>query len=357
MARDKKPPRADTAGDPEDDPALQSEVRAFAASLGLSGGGGGGGGGGFAFDDFAPPTPAVAKQRKDEGEAGRRKDGKDERRQQQGKDAGDKQGRDRKQPQRPADAADRREGSGAPPTPAGPPAARDPIRERGWNAGAGPRPASLLLGPSSSSAGPPARSVLPKDDPAVWHEAQLPLLVPPPAAAAPRSSPSSTAGALPDPDDPSLDAKRRKELRRLERRRLKQQQQRQAGGADDGDDASAAASPLLLSLDDDTVERLRQRAEALLEAEAAAYEQALGRRSAGDARWLQQVRKSGTTADRVAAMTLLVQVRFFRFLFVFFVCFFLAGGGRTQKTRRSHSRSARLLARLKAPREFIRAER
>lgn len=33
----------------------------------------------------------------------------------------------------------------------------------------------------------------------------------------------------------------------------------------------------------------------------------MGRRSSADAKWLQQVRRSGTTADKVAAMSVLVQ--------------------------------------------------
>lgn len=33
----------------------------------------------------------------------------------------------------------------------------------------------------------------------------------------------------------------------------------------------------------------------------------MGRRSTADAKWLQQVRRSGTTADKVAAMSVLVQ--------------------------------------------------
>ena len=33
----------------------------------------------------------------------------------------------------------------------------------------------------------------------------------------------------------------------------------------------------------------------------------MGRRSGADAKWLQQVRRSGTTTDKVAAMSVLVQ--------------------------------------------------
>lgn len=60
--------------------------------------------------------------------------------------------------------------------------------------------------------------------------------------------------------------------------------------------------------DDDAAEVLRQKAEQLLEREAALFEKSLQRRNAGDARWLQQVRRAGTTADKVAAMSMLVQV-------------------------------------------------
>lgn len=38
-----------------------------------------------------------------------------------------------------------------------------------------------------------------------------------------------------------------------------------------------------------------------------AFEQNVGRRSSADAKWLQQVRRGGTTADRVAAASVLVQ--------------------------------------------------
>ena len=38
-----------------------------------------------------------------------------------------------------------------------------------------------------------------------------------------------------------------------------------------------------------------------------AFEQNMGKRSSGDSKWLQQVRRSGTTSDKVAAMSVLVQ--------------------------------------------------
>jgi hypothetical protein len=46
----------------------------------------------------------------------------------------------------------------------------------------------------------------------------------------------------------------------------------------------------------------------MLENEAAAFEREMGRRNPADFRWLQQVKRSGTTADKVAAYTLQVQV-------------------------------------------------
>jgi hypothetical protein len=328
MARDKRGggPAAADAADADDDPDLQSEVRAFAASLGFSGGGAGGGaGGGFAFDDFAPPPTAAAKKGSSRGEKDDAVAATTDRRAKPDSSSKKKHHHSKQKEAGGDDDNDPKaanNGRPAPPTPPQQqrpdPRARDPIRERGWNSGAGPRPASLFDSASRPSGGSPARSALPKDDPAVWHEAQLPALAPPPAAlAAAALAAASRPAHWPDPDDPSLDAKRRKELRRLERRRVKQQQGGGGGGGGGGAGAAGAASSQPLALDDDSAERLRQRADALLEAEAAAYEQALGRRSAGDARWLQQVRRSGTTADRVAAMTLLVQVRIW-FLGLFF---------------------------------------
>ena len=54
---------------------------------------------------------------------------------------------------------------------------------------------------------------------------------------------------------------------------------------------------------------LRQEGERLVEAEAAVFDSELARRNAADFKWLQQVKRSGTTADRVAAMTLMIRVR------------------------------------------------
>jgi len=352
MARDKHAPAAAD----QEDPALQSEVRAFAASLGLSGGGGG-----FAFDDFAPPPAAKRRGADKEQDKG---DERADDRERRGEGKQSQQQQQQKQQQRQPPPTAKGEGGSVRP-PRTPPdegtgggggggngsGARDPIRERGWNSGAGPRPA--FFAPSAGGAAG-ARSILPKDDPAVWHEAALPALVPPPAALARAAAAAAAAAArpssAPDPDDPTLDAKRRKELRRLERRR---QKQAAAGGAAAAAAATAGdgggggggigGAPPPLELDGDTVERLRQRADTLLEAEAAAYEQALGRRSAGDARWLQQVRRSGTTADRVAAMTLLVQVRssFLCFCFpVFRLLFVRSRRGRRKKEIERRARGA-----------------
>jgi ribosome biogenesis protein MAK21 len=63
------------------------------------------------------------------------------------------------------------------------------------------------------------------------------------------------------------------------------------------------------ALGEAAAEKLRSAGEALVEREAGAFEKDLARRNAADSRWLAQVRRSGTTADKVAAMTLLVQVR------------------------------------------------
>lgn len=51
-----------------------------------------------------------------------------------------------------------------------------------------------------------------------------------------------------------------------------------------------------------------QEGEKLLEAEAAVFDRELQRRNAADYKWLQQVKRSGTTADKVAAMTLMIRV-------------------------------------------------
>ena len=71
------------------------------------------------------------------------------------------------------------------------------------------------------------------------------------------------------------------------------------------DPQTSSAQPL----DDSAAQAVRARAEQLLEHEAQVFERDLAKRNASDAKWLQQVKRAGTTADKVAAMALLVQVR------------------------------------------------
>ncbi|KAK9819570.1 hypothetical protein WJX81_001337 [Elliptochloris bilobata] len=77
------------------------------------------------------------------------------------------------------------------------------------------------------------------------------------------------------------------------------------------EDAAAALLPAAAArqLSEDEVEAARVRADAALNAEREAFEREQGRHSGQDARWLSQVRRSGTAADRVAAATLLLQER------------------------------------------------
>ncbi|KXZ46949.1 hypothetical protein GPECTOR_39g443 [Gonium pectorale] len=60
-------------------------------------------------------------------------------------------------------------------------------------------------------------------------------------------------------------------------------------------------------VDPDLFELRRAAAEALMEAEAAAFEKELYKRNPSDAKWLQQVKRAGTSTDKLAAATLLVQ--------------------------------------------------
>jgi ribosome biogenesis protein MAK21 len=76
---------------------------------------------------------------------------------------------------------------------------------------------------------------------------------------------------------------------------------------------AAAALPALPTTSvppctDTELEALRKQAEQLAEGEASALEREMARRNPADYRWLQTVKTSGTTADRVAAITLQVQV-------------------------------------------------
>ena len=61
--------------------------------------------------------------------------------------------------------------------------------------------------------------------------------------------------------------------------------------------------------DEVLVEAKRAEAEAAMERESELFEADMGRKSGQDARWLQTVRRSGTTADKVAAHSLVIQVR------------------------------------------------
>ncbi|GIM15448.1 hypothetical protein Vretimale_18225, partial [Volvox reticuliferus] len=67
------------------------------------------------------------------------------------------------------------------------------------------------------------------------------------------------------------------------------------------------ATTMATAVDPDLFERRRAAAEALMDAEAAAFEKEVLRRNPGDAKWLQQVRRAGTSTDKLAAATLLVQ--------------------------------------------------
>lgn len=71
----------------------------------------------------------------------------------------------------------------------------------------------------------------------------------------------------------------------------------------------ATASGSHRPVSEEVLEALRTRADALLETEAQVFERDLSKRNSSDARWLQQVKRSGTTSDKIAATTLLVQVR------------------------------------------------
>ncbi|GLI62277.1 hypothetical protein VaNZ11_004885, partial [Volvox africanus] len=70
---------------------------------------------------------------------------------------------------------------------------------------------------------------------------------------------------------------------------------------------STAAAAAVKDVDPDLFERRRAAAEALMDAEAAAFEKELQYHNPGDSKWLQQVRRAGTSTDRLAAATLLVQ--------------------------------------------------
>lgn len=83
--------------------------------------------------------------------------------------------------------------------------------------------------------------------------------------------------------------------------------QNQGGGTQPSSSSSSQVAPPT-TLDDAQVDVLRQRCEELLANEAAAFDRDLKRRNAADYKWIMRVKRSGTTSDKVAAITLQVQV-------------------------------------------------
>lgn len=243
----------------EDSPDLRAEVRAFASQLGLSAAGAGGEA--FGYDDFAPEkakkrpsaaAAAAAAAAGDDGGAAAAANGK----QRKERGGGDKQQqqRDSKHGGKQRDDDHRgkqRRADGA--NGAADADAADALAERRAREKQAAHDAAVAGRQWADSVGPrpgeaAGRPLLGRGAPPIWFEAaaELPPLPPPPAGAA-------------------------------------------------------------ISADD--AEALRQAGERLIEREAAAFEKDLGRRNAADAKWLAQVKRGGTTADKVAAMTLLVQVR------------------------------------------------
>ncbi len=138
------------------------------------------------------------------------------------------------------------------------------------------------------------KSLLGKAESSVWYQtaAQLASLIPPKPAPAPPAEEAAPGG------------------------KKKDKKGKKGAKGDDGSDAAAAAAaaappaaPEAPQFDNDAYERKRAAAEALMEAEAAAFEKELSKRNPSDARWLQQVRRAGTGSDKMAAASLLVQVR------------------------------------------------
>ena len=89
---------------------------------------------------------------------------------------------------------------------------------------------------------------------------------------------------------------------------------------------SLPSSSSVTDPDLDLVEKLRQEGEQLLEAEAASFERELEKRNSADFKWLQQVKRSGTTADKVAAMTLMIRVSLIDSYFFTPICTTLSFG-------------------------------
>ncbi|EFN54473.1 hypothetical protein CHLNCDRAFT_52919 [Chlorella variabilis] len=250
-----------------EDDALKADVKAQLAQLGF------GSGGGFsdaAFDDFAPQKAnkrigkkqaggqqqqqdgkgrAVAKRQDDAATpGGKRQDAPPTGRQQQsgGRQQQQQEGGRQQQQQtggRQQEQQQERRGGGP----------QQPQR-RSWQEQQGGDEAT------ATPKIPNAKSILPRDEPTIWHEAvsTLPALPPAKAEAA-----------------PEVVQQKRKQAERL----LLVEEQ------NSGYAASKKGPPLLRH----------------------AFEQNMGRRSGADAKWLQQVRHGGTTSDRVAAMSVLVQ--------------------------------------------------
>ena len=62
-------------------------------------------------------------------------------------------------------------------------------------------------------------------------------------------------------------------------------------------------------LNDEQVDQLRMQCDTIIANEVAAFDRDLKRRNAADYKWIMQVKRSGTTSDKVAAITLQVLVR------------------------------------------------
>eukprot|EP00887_Chlorella_sp_A99_P005084 scaffold25.g5084.t1 len=219
------------------DAELLKDVRQFAATLGF-----GSGAGDAAFDDFAPSKAAQKlggkkeKRKQKEGEGGDAAAGGGGQREANGMQqtaAGRGKQSEQKHRQRQNGAAERRGKH---------PQQQQARPQRGGNAAPGEQQQRSGGGGGGVAA---ARSILPRDEPSVWHEA---------AARLPPLSKGAPAREAPP----------------------------------------------------DVVEPRRAEAEALLRREEAAYEADVGRRRGQDARWLQEARRAGTTQDRVAAQALLV---------------------------------------------------
>ncbi|KAL4421400.1 hypothetical protein ABPG75_010691 [Micractinium tetrahymenae] len=242
------PKTADAKANGPADQQLAADVKAFAAQLGLSGGGD------SMFDDFAPEK---ARQKIGQQQKGGRKQ-EDGKASGSGGGGGRQQGDRQQQAGRKGDRRDSQQQKGVRQQGQKPwqlqkedgqkpwqqkedgqkPWQQKPQQHRRW--GGGGDDGEPVPAPKISN----AKSILPRDEPAIWHEA------------------AGTLPALPAP--------------------------------------KAEAAP-------EVVQQRRAQAERLLLVEEQAFEQNMGRRSSADVKWLQQVRRSGTTADKVAAMSVLVQ--------------------------------------------------